>query len=68
VSLIVLEWKKDFSELAGKIRADLEAQGNIIDFRDIFIGSIALKNDYYLLTRNIDHFKRIPNLKLLIEH
>ncbi len=64
-NLIVLEWKREFSELAGKIRADLEAQGSVIDFRDIFIGVISLKNDYFLLTRNISYFKRIPNLKII---
>jgi len=64
-NLIILEWKKEFSELAGMVRADLESQGNVLDFRDIFIGVITLKNDYYLLTRNIAHFRKIPSLKLL---
>jgi len=64
-NLIVLEWKNGFSDLAGEIMADLEKKGIIIDFRDLFIGVITLKNDYLLLTRNIDHFKRIPNLKIV---
>ena len=63
--LLILEWKRDFSDLAGEIMADLEKQGRIIDFRDLFVGVIALKNDYLLLTRNIEHFKKIPNLKIV---
>ncbi len=64
-NLIILEWKKDFSNLAGEVMADLEKDGRRIDFRDLFIGIIALKNDFSLLTRNIKHFKRIPNLHLV---
>ena len=64
-NLIILEWKRGFSNLAGEIMADLEKKGRSIDFRDLFIGVIALKNDYLLLTRNIEHFKRIPNLEIV---
>lgn len=62
--LIVFEWKAEFSQLMGEILADLERKGQIIDFRDVFIGVIVLKNDFSLLTRNLKHFERIPNLKL----
>jgi len=63
--LIILEWKKGFSDLAAKIMADLEKNGKIIGIRDLFIGVIALKHDYKILTRNIKEFERIPNLQLV---
>ncbi|NVM30254.1 MAG: type II toxin-antitoxin system VapC family toxin [Candidatus Helarchaeota archaeon] len=63
--LIILDWKNEFSEISGKILAELESKGEVIDFRDLFIGIIALKNGYELLTRNEKHYQSIPNLELV---
>lgn len=64
--LLVFDFDEEASEKAGTTLAELESKGKTVDFRDIFIGSIALINDYALSTRNVSHYKRIPDLKLLI--
>ena len=63
--LNILNWEPSNSEIIGKNFYELEKIGKKIDYRDLFIGMIVLKNDYTLLTRNIKHFERIPNLKIL---
>ena len=52
-------------EMAGKITASLEHDGNMIDIRDLLIASIALVNDFGILTNNVAHFKRIKHLKVV---
>jgi len=56
--------KQESSKHAGKILADLEKKGEIIDFRDVLIASIAITTDTTLFTRNISHFERIEGIKL----
>ena len=46
------------------ILADLERRGEIIEFRDAFIASIAITYNAMLFTRNISHFDRIGSIKL----
>ena len=62
--LVILEWDDDFSEVAGKVLADLDRKGQKIEFRDLFIGVIAFRNDFTLITNNLSHFKRIQGLKV----
>ena len=50
---------------AGKIFTDLKAKGKLIGNQDILIAAICISNSLPLLTRNIDHFKIIKNLKLI---
>ncbi|MHA1755164.1 MAG: type II toxin-antitoxin system VapC family toxin [Promethearchaeota archaeon] len=64
-NLIILEWKKGFSDLAAKIMADLEKRGKMVGMRDLFIGVITIKHDYKLFTRNIKDFERIGNIELI---
>ncbi len=52
-------------EECSEIFADLQKQGKIIEMRDIFIGGICRRLNIPLVTRNIDHFKRIENLQLI---
>ena len=49
---------------AAEIVANLEKEGNTIDFRDAFIAATAITNNATLYTRNIKHFNRVPKLKL----
>ena len=49
---------------AAEIVANLEKEGNTIDFRDAFIAATAITNNITLYTRNIKHFNRVPKLKL----
>jgi len=62
--LTVLQMTEAASKLAGEILADLEKKGEIIEFRDAFIASIAITHGNILFTRNISHFDRIEGLKL----
>jgi len=48
----------------GKIRAELEKQGEIISSMDLLVASIAIANDLILVTGNIKHFKRIKMLQI----
>lgn len=52
------------SRLGGEIYAHLRDKGQIVNDADILIASTALANDCILVTGNIDHFKRIPHLKI----
>ena len=62
--LSVLQMTEAASKLAGEILADLERKGEIIEFRDAFIASIAITHNTLLFTRNISHFERIDGVKL----
>ena len=60
----VIEFDIISAKEAGKIRAELEKQGQVIDMRDIFIGSIAINENIPIKTNNIKHFSRIQGLKI----
>jgi tRNA(fMet)-specific endonuclease VapC len=50
--------------IAADIYATLRRQGNLIPDGDLFIAATALAHDCVLVTNNIAHFERIPNLRL----
>ena len=54
-----------YLESYGKIKALLEAQGQRIDDFDILIGVTALRNGYTMVTANVKHLSRIPNLNIV---
>ncbi len=60
----VLQLDDDIEKKAGKIYADLRKNGELISDADILIAAIVLANDSVLVTNNINHFKRIKNLKV----
>jgi predicted nucleic acid-binding protein len=62
--LIVLELTEEGSEEAGRILSILEAKGERVDFRDVLIGAIAKLHKTTLITRDTEHFKRIPDLNI----
>lgn len=43
---------------------ELESEGKRIDDFDILIGSTAVKNNLVMVTDNIKHLERIPNIKI----
>jgi len=50
---------------AGKTLGALSREGRIIDILDGMIGAIAATNGCdTIITRNVDHFNRLPNLKI----
>lgn len=62
---IVLKFGREEAVLAGKIALDLKRKGEIIDFEDCMIASIALIKDVPVVTKNLKHFSRIKNLKVI---
>ena len=63
-SITVLDLNRESARRAGKIEANLENRGEIIDIEDIMIGAIAIENDEKILTRNKKHFNKIEGLKV----
>ena len=62
--LNILNLSDESVKKAGEILAKLEKEGKIIEFRDLFIGTIALVNNYSIKTKNIKHFSRIEGLEI----
>ncbi len=48
----------------GDIKAKLETIGNRLDDMDLLIGSTALYNGMTLVTHNVKHLSRIPNIDI----
>ena len=48
----------------GEIRYQLEKQGRKIGDMDMLIAATALEEDLIVVTGNVDHFNRIPGLKV----
>lgn len=63
-SLKILQLTKENSRKSSEILSRLLNGGTPIDLRDAIIGGIALNEGYTLITRNIDHFKRITGLSV----
>jgi tRNA(fMet)-specific endonuclease VapC len=51
-TLRLLNTDEDSMEIAGKITARLEREGKMMDIRDLLIASIALVNDFGVVTNN----------------
>ena len=64
-SLRMLNTDEDSVEIAGKITASLERDGNMMDIRDLLIASIALVNGFGILTNNVGHFNKIKHLRVV---
>jgi predicted nucleic acid-binding protein len=52
-------------EYFARLRAALRQQGQLIPDMDLLIAATALEEDLVLITRNVRHFARIPDLTLL---
>lgn len=62
--LVVLELTEEGSEEAGRILSLLESKGERVDFRDVLIGAIAKLHRTTFITRDTEHFKRMPDLNV----
>lgn len=62
--LNIIEWDKSAAEHYGKIRAFLQASGNIIGAMDMMIAAHAVSQKMTLVTNNEKHFKRVPKLNI----
>ena len=63
-SLPVLPFDADAARQYGEIRANLESRGISIGDSDIRIASIALVQGLTVVTGNLRHFQRVPNLNV----
>lgn len=54
----------DILKTYARIRVDLEQSGSRLDSMDLLIAATALDKDLTLVTGNLRHFSRIPDLKL----
>ena len=62
LDLTIEIWKR-----YARIRGDLRRSGQLIAEFDNLIASTALQHDLILVTRNLRHYQRIPDLKLYQE-
>lgn len=61
-ALTVLPFDERAAEVYGPLRARLEAEGRRLDEPDMRIASIALSRELTLVTGNVRHFDRVPDL------
>ena len=64
-SLKILNFDFESSKKAAEIFEKLREKGESIDPLDLMIASVAIINNEPLITRNISHFSRIKELKIL---
>jgi tRNA(fMet)-specific endonuclease VapC len=63
-AVTVLPFDLATARVFGQIRADLERSGNILPDADLQIAATALYHGLELVTGNLRHFRRIPDLRL----
>lgn len=54
------------AQIYGKIRSELHATGKPIGEMDTLIGAVAVAHKAALVTRNVRHFERIKNLRVVV--
>lgn len=60
----LLEYDSFASKKSGEIMALLDERGEKIGDKDTLIAGIALRHGEKIITRNISHFRKIPELEL----
>ena len=63
-ALTVLSFDEPAAEVYGSLRARLESGGEPLAEPDLRIASIALARDLTLVTANLRHFDRVPDLQV----
>lgn len=63
-NITVLSFDEQSAYIYGKLRSDLEKKGTPIPEADLQIASIALLNKLTLITGNVKHFEKIPDLSI----
>ena len=63
--LEVVNLTEEVARTSGEIYKELKRKNTIIEFRDIFIGAMAIEFDLPLVTLHEKHFKKMEKLKLL---
>jgi tRNA(fMet)-specific endonuclease VapC len=60
----VIELTKGIVETFGEVKASLQKTGKSLEDFDLLIGSTALYLNYTLVTNNVRHFSKIPDLRI----
>lgn len=60
-----LPFDRECATTAGQLNAELIEAGTPIDGSDVMIAATALVHDRPVVTRNVDHFERIPDLDVV---
>lgn len=63
-ALTLLPYDVATARVFGKVRAQLEESGRILPDADLHIAATALYHNLELVTGNLRHFERIPDLQL----
>jgi tRNA(fMet)-specific endonuclease VapC len=61
-AITVLPFDADAAQTYGALRAELESEGRRLDEPDLRIAAIALARNLTLVTGNVRHFARVPDL------
>ena len=56
---------KDMARIAAKVDAEARMLGSVIPFADLLIGATALHFGYGVGTRNLRHFRMVPDLPVI---
>ncbi|MBU4221975.1 MAG: type II toxin-antitoxin system VapC family toxin [Euryarchaeota archaeon] len=64
-SIDILGFDRPAAVKAADIHARLTSSGKPLDVLDVLIAGIVMANNEVLVTRDIDHFSRIPGLKCI---
>jgi tRNA(fMet)-specific endonuclease VapC len=60
--LRILPFDREAAEQYARVRAELERQGSPLAMADLLIAAVALAQGHIVVTGNIAHFARIPDL------
>lgn len=64
IPFVFLDFDYNESQVYGKMRAYLEAQGTSIGALDTLIAAQALAHNLIMVTNNVREFARVPNLRI----
>jgi len=62
LATVILPFDSDAAEVYGPLRARLESEGKRLAEPDLRIASIALSRELIVVTGNVRHFNRVPDL------
>lgn len=60
----IIETNRAIAECYAAITRDLRQRGQLIGVNDLWIAAAALQQDWPLVTRNLEHFARLPDIRL----
>ena len=61
----VLPFDQEAAAIAGQVARQLRRQNAAIEVRDLMIASVALSRNVPLATLDVEHFGRVPGLRLM---